>query len=150
MKIATRAFVAEIGGERIDITEGERVDPSHDLVRRYPQHFRTRELAEELALRSARIADLHDDTRRVTSHAPLTERGRREREEANFWNGVQRQLERTAPDRLSSAERREQDFYDQAIAQFEQSGTRELADFNADVVRDYGFDRGGWSRRTAD
>jgi hypothetical protein len=61
---------------------------------------------------------------------------------------VQRDLERIA-DRPTSAERREQDFYDQALAQFEDSGTRELADFNADVVRDYGFDR-RWSRRTAD
>jgi hypothetical protein len=149
VKIATRAFVAEIGGERIDIAEGERVVAGHEIVAAYPDHFRTRELEEELAIRSDWVAEMRrqEDERRAPRE-PLSRAARAEREATRFWDGVTRELERTAPDQPTREERQEQAFFDRALAQIEESDTRELAEFNDEAARDFGFDR-GWSRRVS-
>ena len=51
MKVATRDFAAtSTDGERIDVTRGEHVADTHDLVREYPEFF------EDLRLSQVRSA----------------------------------------------------------------------------------------------
>ena len=147
--VATKAFRAEIDGETIDVAEGERVIAGHALISRYPQHFRARQLREELAIRSRRVEELREQAARPASREPVSEAGRAARREEDFWRSTRVMLERTREDQPTSEERREQAFFDRALAQIEDVDTRELAEVNADAVRAYGFDR-GWSRRVAD
>jgi hypothetical protein len=151
MRIATQSFIAEVDGERIEIVAGvDRVAPDHPIATKYPQHFRSRGLEEELQIRSERVDDLASRDFSASGSTPVSRAGRAERDAANFWTRVQRDLDRTAPDLPTSAERAEQEFFDTAIVQLEESGTRELAEANAEAERAYGFDRGGWNRRMAD
>lgn len=143
-KRCIRAFTAVIDGERVEIAENENVDPRHELVRDYPENFRTLDLEMEMEIRSARIAEINDATR-VTSYEPQSESGKREQREAQFWAGVTRMLDPGVP----AAERAEQRVFDEGQQLIEEIGRREFADFNADAERAFGFDRDGWARRTA-
>jgi hypothetical protein len=125
MKIATRTFTAEYGGERIVIQEGERVAPDHQLAKAHPDCFGDRSLPEELEIRSTRIAELqrdqHEGTRR---DLPLTEAGRRAEQDARFWDGVTRMLD----DGVSSSERAEQAVFDRGLAHLEEIESRARQD----------------------
>ena len=125
IKIALQRFVAEIDGERIVVEEGERVIATHELVSRYPEHFRERGLEEELAIRAACVAEMRAQGTRPASSEPLSRAGRQEREEERFWRSVDRELHR---DTRTTEERTEDAFYEQAIAQLERSDATRARD----------------------
>jgi hypothetical protein len=146
MMVATRSFPIRYEGQDDEIVAGQsRCSDDHPLVQQYPDAWREEGLADELAIRSARIAELNDRDTRV-SYTPQTESGKREQREAQFWGGVQRMLEPVVP----AAERAEQRIFDEALAAFDASEARQQADFNADTEHEFRFDRDGWNRRVAD
>jgi hypothetical protein len=152
MKVARRTFTfTDMDGSHGEVVAGERIVADHALVRDFPDEFRDFGLDDELAVRSAWVAEMNraEAQKRHTSREPLSRAGRAEREELRFWDSVTRDLERTAPDRPTSAEQSEQAFFDQALASIEDSEAAELAEVNEAATRDFGFDR-GWSRRVSD
>ena len=150
MKVARRTFTfTDMDGSRGEVVAGERIVADHALVRDFPAEFRDFTLDDELKIRSAWIAEMNERAARPAGRAPVSEAGKREQREADFWRSTERLLERTAPNQPTSAERREQEFFDTALASLEESDARELADVNEEAVRDFRFDR-GWSRRVSD
>jgi hypothetical protein len=123
--IATKAFRAEIDGETIDVAKGERVIATHELIRRYPEHFRGRGLSEELQIRSDRVEELNEQATRTTASEPVSRAGIAEREQERFWTRVDKELHR---DDRSSEERREQTFYDEALRQVEDAEAARMRD----------------------
>ena len=151
MKIAKRTFTYMDTDGPGEVVAGERVVADHALVRDFPDEFRDFTLDDELQIRSAWVAQMRSEEaeRHTKTREPVSRAGRAEREELRFWDSVTRDLERTAPDRPTSAERSEQALFNESLALIESMDSRELAQVNADAERDYGFDR-GWSRRVAD
>jgi hypothetical protein len=149
MMIATRSFTFTDAYGSGEVVKGERVDSGHELVKMFPDAWRDFTLQDELRIRSDCIADMNERAARPAGRAPVSEAGKREAREADFWRATEALLERTALNQPTSEEQREQAFYDQALASLESMDTRELAEVNADAVRDYWFDR-GWSPRISD
>ena len=152
MKVARRTFTCtDMDGSRGEVVAGERIVADHALVRDFPAEFRDFGLDDELAVRSAWVAEMRrDEAERHSPREPLSRAGREERKQDDFWRSTEALLERTRDDQPTSEQRAEQAFFDRAVAQLEESDTRELAEVNADAERAYGFDRDSWSRRVAD
>ena len=127
MMVATRSFPVRLDGQDDEIIAGRtRCDPNHPLVRQYPDAWREEGLADELRIRSECVDAIRAAEERDTrTREPLSRAGREERRQEEFWRSVDRQLHR---DDRSSEERTEQDFYDRALAQIEESDAARVRD----------------------
>jgi hypothetical protein len=151
MKVATRSFsYIDDDGVRDTIVAGrDRIADDHPLARAFPGNWREENLEDELKVRRDCIASMRERAARPAGRGALSEAGREELRQQDFWRATEALLERTARDRPTSAEQREQAFFDQALASLESMDTAELAEVNETATRDFGFDR-GWSRRVSD
>jgi hypothetical protein len=149
MKIETRTFTYQdkFGGGVVE--EGERVADGHELIAQYPSCWRDFGLDDELKVRSDRIAELPEAAERPAGRTPVSRAAREERKQEDFWRATEKLLDRTRDDLPTAAERKEQAFYDRALAEIEESDAQEIAQVNDEAVRDSAFDR-GWSRRVSD
>ena len=119
MMVATRRFKFSDAYGSGEVVKGERVDPSHELVKMFPDAWRPFTVQDELRVRSDRVAELREAAARPAGRAPVSEAGKREAREADFWRSTTALLERTAPDQPTSAERREDAFLADAQRQIE-------------------------------
>jgi hypothetical protein len=91
MKIAVRTFDVRIDGCDDTVIAGRtRCVADHELVRRFPDAWRDEDLADELAVRSARVAELNRDaSEQQTRRHTVSDATRRERQEEAFWRAVE-------------------------------------------------------------
>ena len=133
MKVARRGFTyTDMDGSHGEVVAGERIVADHALVRDFPAEFRDFGLDDELAVRSAWIAEMRrDEAERHSPREPLSRAGRAEREETRFWTGVDQLLFR---DERTSEERAEQRVFDEGIAQLERLEEARLREETADLT----------------
>lgn len=146
MMIAKRAFTASARGyESEPIAEGERLDATHPIVKAHPEMFRAREVAEELAIRSARIAELNDPARGLATSEPLSAAGRQQRDEDAFWRSVDTMLHR--PERVDP----EQAIYDRGLELIETHARTVVDDETERWASEYRWTESteAWHRRSA-
>jgi hypothetical protein len=70
-----------------------------------------------MKIRSTRVAELREAAERPAGRTAVSEAGKREQREADFWRSVDRQLH--PDDGRTSEERREQRIFDDGLAQLE-------------------------------
>ena len=118
MKVARRTFTYMDTDGPGEVEAGERIVADHALVRDFPDEFRDFGLDDELAVRSAWVAEMRREEaeRHTASPEPVSRAGREERKQEDFWRSVDQQLHR---EEYTSAERAEQAVYDDGLAQLE-------------------------------
>ena len=129
MMIAKRTFTfTDRDGSHGEVTAGERIVADHALVGDFPDEFREQGLADELKIRSDWLAHVNERAARPAGRTPVSEAGKREAQEADFWRASEALLERTRDDQPTAEERRPEDFYSRALQQIEDSDAARMRD----------------------